>query len=237
VVGSLPSKGQSRGDAPERAGAQAALKPRLRGVSHKWAFFVSLATGAALVVSAPSGRATVGAAVFAAAVSGLLGVSALYHRVEWQPASRRRMRQLDHAMIFILIAASNTPFALLALHGTLAIVILAVAWAGALGGVILQLAWTDHPKWASATTGMALGWVGLVTLTQLPSTIGWAAVGVLVASGAVYTAGAVIYARERPNPWPGIFGYHELFHALVIAAAGMQYAVIAFVVLPLAMRR
>ncbi len=137
-------------------------------------------------------------------------------------------------MIFVLIAASNTPFALLALHGTLATAILTVAWSGALGGAILQLAWTDHPKWASSAIGAALGWVGLVTLTQLPASIGWAAVGVLIASGLVYSAGAVIYARERPNPWPGVFGYHEIFHALVLAAAGMQYAVIAFAVLPLA---
>jgi hemolysin III len=208
----------------------------LRGVWHKWAFFVSLATGIALVVTAPGGRATAAGAVFAVAVSALLGVSALYHRVDWRPAARRRMRRLDHAMIFVLIAASNTPFALLALHGSLATAILAIAWAGAFGGVILQLVWTDHPKWASAAIGMALGWVGLVTLTQLPATIGWAAVGVLVASGAVYTAGAVIYARERPNPWPAVFGYHELFHALVLAAAGMQYGVIAFCVLPLGSR-
>jgi hemolysin III len=225
-----------RGPALPEVGAQGAPKPRLRGVSHQWAFFISLATGVALVWTAPAGRATVGATLFALAVAGLLGVSALYHRVEWQQAARRRMRRLDHAMIFVLIAASNTPFALLALHGTLATVILAIAWAGAGGGVVLQLVWTDHPKWASATIGMALGWVGLVTLTQLPSTIGWAAVAVLIASGAAYTAGAVIYARERPNPWPGVFGYHEVFHALVLLAAAMQYGVIAFVVLPLGAR-
>jgi hemolysin III len=216
--------------------AQDALKPRFRGVSHQWAFFVSLATGVALVWTAPAGRATVGAAVFAFAVTAMLGVSALYHRVEWQPDTRRRIRRLDHAMIFVLIAASNTPFALLALHGTLATVILSIAWAGAAGGVVLQLVWTDHPKWASSTIGIALGWVGLVTLTQLPGTIGWASVAVLIASGAAYTAGAVIYARERPNPWPGVFGYHEVFHALVLAAAAMQYGVIAFAVLPLGAR-
>jgi hemolysin III len=176
----------------------------------------------------------IGAAVFAVAVSALLGVSALYHRVEWQPAARRRMRRLDHAMIFVLIAASNTPFALLALHGTLATVILVVAWAGAAGGVVLQFAWSDHPKWASSLITLSLGWVGIVTLTQLPARIGWGPVAWLIASGAIYTAGAVVYARERPNPLPGVFGYHEVFHALVLAAAAIQYAVIAFVVLPIA---
>lgn len=214
----------------------AAERPRLRGVSHQWAFFISLATAVALVWTAPAGRATVGGAIFAAAVSGLLGVSALYHRLAWTPPARRRMRRLDHAMIFVLIAASNTPFALLALHGTLATVILAIAWSGALGAVILQLAWIDHPKWASSAIGISLGWVGLVTLTQLPATIGWPAVGALIASGALYTAGAVIYARERPNPWPGVFGYHEVFHGLVLAAAATQYGVIAFAVLPLGAR-
>jgi hemolysin III len=211
-------------------------KPRLRGVLHQWGFFVSLAAGAALVATAPTGRALLGAAIFAAAVSALLGTSALYHRVQWQATARRWMRRLDHAMIFVLIAATNTPFALIALHGTLASVILIVAWAGALAGIVLQLVWLEHPKWASSLTAMALGWVGVATLTQLPASIGWAAVGVLIAAGALYSAGAIIYARERPNPLPGVFGYHEVFHALVLAAAGMQYGVIAFVVLPLAGR-
>ena len=214
--------------------AAAPVKPRLRGVSHAWGFVVSLAAGAALVATARAGRALTGAAIFAAAVSAMLGVSALYHRVDWRPVVRRRLRRLDHAMIFVLIAATFTPFALLALHGTLATVILAIVWAGAGGGIALQLAWPDHPKWASSLIGAALGWVGLATLTQLPSSIGWAAVGVLIAAGGLYSAGAVIYARERPNPLPGVFGYHEVFHALVLAAAGMQYGVIAFAVLPLA---
>jgi hemolysin III len=212
----------------------AAPKPRLRGVSHAWGFFVSLAAGTALIWTAPAGRAVTAAAIFAAAVSAMLGISALYHRIDWRPPVRRWLRRLDHAMIFVLIAATFTPFALLALHGTLATVILIVVWAGAGGGIVLQLAWPDHPKWASSLIGMALGWVGIASLTQLPAAIGWAAVGVLLASGALYSAGAVIYARERPNPLPGVFGYHEVFHALVLAAAGMQYGVIAFVVLPLA---
>jgi hemolysin III len=211
-----------------------ALKPRLRGVSHEWGFYVSLAAGVALVASAPAGRALLGAAIYAAAVSALLGVSALYHRIDWRARARRWLRRLDHAMIFVVIAATNTPFALLALHGTLATVILALAWAGAGGGIVLQLVWTDHPKWASSLIGIGLGWVGLLTLTQLPQRIGWAAVAVMILAGALYTVGAVIYARERPNPIPGVFGYHEVFHALVLAAAGMQYGVIAFVVLPLA---
>jgi hemolysin III len=207
-------------------------KPRLRGVSHEWGFYVSLACGAALIATAHGGRAILGAAVFAGAVSGLLGTSALYHRVDWRAQARRWMRRLDHVMIFVLIAASNTPFALLALHGTLATVVLCVAWSGALGAAIVQLAWTEHPKWVSSVCAISLGWVAIATLTQLPASIGWVSTAAVIASGILYTAGAVIYARERPNPLPGVFGYHELFHAFVLAAAATQYAVIAFVVLP-----
>ena len=209
------------------------LKPRLRGVSHQWGFVVSVVCGVVLVALAPSGRALVAASIYGAAVSALLGTSALYHRIDWRPGARRWMRRLDHAMIFVLIAASYTPVALLAMHGALATAVLVVAWAGALGGVAMALVWTDRHKWVSAVISASLGWVALITLTQLPATIGWGAVGALLASGALYTAGAVIYARERPNPLPGVFGYHELFHALVLAAAAIHYAVVSFVVLPL----
>ena len=213
--------------------APSPAKPRLRGVSHLWGFPVSLVCGILMIALAPPGRALVAAAIYAAAVSGLLGTSALYHRVDWRPRARRWMRRLDHSMIFVLIAASYTPFALLALHGTLATAVLVVAWAGALGGVIVTLLCADRHKWVSAVIGVALGWVAAITLTQLPGTIGWGAVVALLVSGALYTTGAVIYARERPNPRPGVFGYHEVFHALVLAAAAIHYSVVAFVVLPL----
>jgi hemolysin III len=193
-----------------------------------------LATGGALITSARGGRALLGAAVFAAAVSGLLGVSALYHRIDWRASARRWMRRLDHAMIFVLIAATYTPFALLALHGTLATVLLIIAWSGAFGGIVLQLAWPSHPKWASSIIGMALGWAGIAAMTQLPGSIGWFAVTALILGGLTYSAGAVVYALERPNPWPGTFGYHEIFHILVLLAASVMYCVIAFAVLPLA---
>ena len=208
-------------------------KPRLRGVSHQWGFVVSLASGAALIALAPRGRAVVAAAIYAAAVSALLGTSTLYHRIDWRPAARRWMRRIDRSMIYVLIAASYTPFALLALHGTLATVVLLVVWAGAGGGVMLQLVWPDHPKWVAVVVSMTLGWMVVITLTQLPGSIGWGAIGALLISGALYTTGAIVYARERPNPRPGVFGYHEVFHALVLAAAAIHYAVVAFVVLPL----
>jgi hemolysin III len=222
----------ARNRALPEASESVALKPRLRGVSHEWGFYVSLAAGVALVASAPAGRALLGALIYAVAVSALLGVSALYHRIDWRARARRWLRRLDHAMIFVLIAATNTPFALLALHGTLATVILALAWAGAAGGIVLQLVWTDHPKWASSLIGIGLGWVGLATLTQLPQRIGWAAVAVMILAGALYTAGAVIYARERPNPIPGVFGYHEVFHACTVVGATLHFVVVVAYALP-----
>ena len=215
-------------DAAARRTGALPVKPRLRGVSHQWAFFVSLGCGAALVVAADSGRAIAAAAIYAISVSGLLGTSALYHRVTWRPDVRRWMRRLDHAMIFFLIAGTYTPIALLALHGTLATVVLVIVWGGAAAGIALKLGWIDAPKQATAAIYMALGWVCVATFGQLTSSIGIAAVCVLAFGGLLYTAGAAIYALGRPNPVPGVFGYHEVFHALVIAAAALHYVVIAF---------
>ena len=208
-------------------------KPRLRGVSHKWAFYVSLVLGAALVLTAPSGRAMAAAAVYAACVATLFGTSALYHRIDWRSTSARRwMRRLDHSAIFLLIAGSYTPFAVLALDGVLADVILVVVWAGALGGIVLKLVWIDAPKWLVALIYVLLGWVAVAATPELVDELGLTGAGMVGLGGVLYTAGAVIYARRRPDPVPAVFGYHEVFHLLVIIAAGLQYAVITFWVLP-----
>jgi hemolysin III len=208
------------------------VKPKLRGVSHQYAFFVSLACGIALILGASDGRARLAAGIYAAAVSALLGTSALYHRITWRPAARRWMRRLDHSMIFVLIAGTYTPVALLALKGSLATTILIVLWAGALGGVVFKLLWIDAPKWLFAGVYVALGLVSAAVFGELPSAIGWLGVAGLATGGLLYVLGAIVYASGRPNPWPRVFGYHEIFHALVIAAAALQYAVIAFAVLP-----
>jgi len=215
------------------ASVQPFVKPRFRGVSHKWAFYVSLATGAALVLAAPAGRATLATALYAASVAGLFGASALYHRVDWASvASRRRMRRLDHSMIFFLIAGTYTPFALLALDGTLATVILIAVWAGAGAGMVMKLVWIDAPKWLVALTYVLLGWVAVAAFPQMLSALGITATSLVAAGGVLYTVGAVVYALRRPDPAPRVFGYHEIFHALVIAAAALQFAVVAFYVLP-----
>ncbi len=208
-------------------------KPRLRGVSHQWAFFVSVGLGIALVISAPSGTATTAAAVHAACVATLFGSSAVYHRVDWKrPNARRWMRRVDHSAIFLMIAGSYTPFALLALDGTLADVILAVVWAGALGGIVLKLVWIDAADWLAAAIYVLLGSVAFGAFPGLVSEVGFTASGMVALGGLLYTVGAVVYARRRPDPVPAVFGYHEVFHVLVILAAGLQYAVIAFWVIP-----
>jgi hemolysin III len=213
-------------------GLQAPSKPRLRGVFHEYAFFVSLACGVGLILAASDGRARVAASIYAVAVSALFGTSALYHRVTWRPTARRWMKRLDHSMIFVLIAGTYTPVALLALRGTLASTILIVVWAGALGGIVFKLLWIDAPKWLFAAVYVALGSVTAAILGQLPATIGWLGAAGLAVGGLLYMVGAVVYASGRPDPAPKVFGYHEVFHALVIAAAGLHYAVIAFAVLP-----
>ncbi len=208
-------------------------KPRLRGVFHQWAFFAALIAGAVLVVVAPSGRATFATLVYAAGLTALFGVSAVYHRVNWTSAAARRwMRRLDHSMIFFMIAGTYTPFALLVLDGSLATAILIAVWGGALAGVILNLAWVDAPKWVTAVVYLTLGWVAVVAFPDLISELGVVAALLLGAGGLLYSLGAVVYALKRPDPAPSVFGYHEVFHVLVIAAAALQYAVVAFYVLP-----
>jgi len=201
-------------------------------VSHQWAFFVSLVAGAVLVASAGDGRARLAVGIYAASVAGLFGTSALYHRVNWRSLSARRwMRRLDHSMIFVLIAGTYTPFALLVLEGTLATAILVTVWAGAAAGVIFKLVWIDAPKWLIASLYIAVGWVAVAAFPQMWTRLGVTPTMLVAAGGLLYTLGAVTYAIKRPDPSPGVFGYHEVFHALVIAAAALQYAVIAFWVL------
>jgi hemolysin III len=226
---------EERASAAKEATAEAlaAVKPKLRGVSHEWAFFLSLGFGAALIVLAETPKATLAAAIYAVSLSALFGTSALYHRVNWsRPQVRQWMRRLDHSMIFFLIAGTYTPFALLVLEGTLAMAILAVVWVGAIAGAIVEMIWIDHPKWASALIYLSLGWIAVATFPDLWSQMGPAGTLLVAAGGLLYTAGAVVYAIQRPNPSPTVFGYHEVFHLFVIAAAVAQYAAIAFFALP-----
>jgi hemolysin III len=217
---------------PQPAATSPLVKPRMRGVLHQYAFFVSLVLGAVLIIVARNAETRVAVAIYVFAVSGLLGTSALYHRHTWSVRARAWMRRLDHSMIFVLIAGTYTPFALLVLHGPLSQAILIVVWSGALGGIVLNLVWTTAPRWLSAAVYIALGWVAIAAMPALADELGAVGVSLLVGGGLLYTAGAVIYATGKPNPSPAVFGYHEIFHALVVAAAAAHFAVVAFYALP-----
>ena len=142
------------------------------------------------------------------------------------------MRRLDHTMIFVLIAGTYTPFALLNLQGTLASVILISVWALAAGGAIFNLAWWNAPKWVTSIVYISTGWVAIAALPQLWEEMGPVGVGLIALGGALYTLGAIVYARQKPDPNPEVFGYHEIFHVLVIAAAAIQFAAVAIYALP-----
>jgi hemolysin III len=203
-------------------------RPQLRGVFHLYAFFVSLALGALLVSFAPSGRPQLASAIFAAAVAAMFGASALHHRKTWRERGYRWSRRIDHAGIYLAIAGTYTPFALLVLDHTWRIVILAVVWSGATAAIVLKFVWVDAPKWLAAAIAITLGWIAVIVFPQLIHGVGWSGTSLLLAGGVCYTVGGLVYALKRPNPLPAVFGYHEIFHLLVIAAVSFQYAVVAF---------
>jgi hemolysin III len=200
-------------------------------VLHQVAFSVSLVVGTLLIVGAEGPRRHAAAAVFAGSVAACFGASALYHRVTWTPRLRPWMRRVDHAGIYLLIAGTYTPVCLLVLAGTWSVAVLVIVWVGAGAAVLLKFVWVAAPKWLAAAIGIALGWTGVVVLPQLATRLNPAAVALLGAGGLVYTAGAIVYARRRPDPAPAVFGYHELFHALTLVAVACQYVAIAFFVI------
>ncbi|SEP97705.1 PAQR family membrane homeostasis protein TrhA [Lentzea albida] len=209
---------------------QPGLRPRLRGWLHLWSFIASVATGAtliALAASTVSARAALATSVYGLTVLGLFGVSALYHRVTWKSDRVRTwMKRMDHSMIFVFIAGTYTPFALLAMDPDTGSTVLWVVWIGALLGVTLKLAWPHAPRWLGVPIYIALGWVAVFVLPELLHHAGVAALVLLLVGGALYTVGAVFYATRWPNPWPQVFGYHEFFHAATVVAAICHYIAI-----------
>ncbi|HEY7004335.1 MAG TPA: hemolysin III family protein [Gaiellaceae bacterium] len=206
-------------------------KPKLRGVFHEVGFYAAFGFGLLLVLTAEPGRARVSAVVFAGCLAGCFGASALYHRPMWTPRVRSWLARLDHAGIYLLIAGTYTPFGLLVMSVAWAAPVLSVVWTGAALAIVLKLFWVRVPKAISAAIALTLGWVGVIAISQLLK-VELAGVLLVVAGGLLYSAGAIVYALRRPDPAPRVFGYHELFHLLTLAAAACQFAAIAFFVLP-----
>ncbi|HWI73280.1 MAG TPA: hemolysin III family protein [Baekduia sp.] len=208
------------------------LRPLLRGASHAYAFWVALVAAVVLTAVVPAGTPRLGAIVYGLGLCGLFAASGTYHRWRWNPRWRPLLRRIDHSTIFVFIAATYTPVALLVMHGTLRWAILVAVWAGALGGVILSVAWITAPRVLSALCYLALGWVSLFAMPQMVDALSIAPLVLLAAGGVLYSLGAVVYATKRPNPWPQTFGFHEVFHALVILAAAVQFVALAGWVFP-----
>jgi hemolysin III len=205
--------------------------PRLRGVFHQYAFFAAVIAGVVLVLLADGYLERFAAWVYAAALAAMFGASALYHRVPWRTATARlRARRLDHAMIFVFIAGTYTPFALLAFDGVLRVTVLVTVWCGAVLGLVLELVWIHAPRWVSAFAYLAVGWVGVILVPQFVPALGVTAAVLAIVGAALYTLGAVAYATAWPNPFPATLGFHEVFHLLVVAAAVTQYVAVSIVV-------
>jgi hemolysin III len=202
-------------------------KPRLRGVSHQLAFFTALGAGLVLVTMAGTARIATAAGVYAASLALMFGISAAYHRGHWAPRARLRWRRADHATIFLAIAGTYTPICLLVISGSH---LLGLVWAGALAGVLQAVLWPSAPRAVTAALYCGLGWLGITHWAEVRDALASGSIVLLVAGGVLYTAGAIIYARKRPDPLPSVFGYHEVFHALVIAASICHFAVVLQIV-------
>lgn len=207
----------------------AAIKPRLRGVSHQFSFFVAVLAMVWLVNRCTTRIGALVSLVFGMSLTLMLGTSALYHRVDWTPMARQRMRRLDHAAIFLLIAGGYTPLLGLVAnpdgsHGALVTI-----WLLAALGVVKSIAWSHAPKWLTALACVGIGWVVVGEVLARMPVVGTACIAWLVASGVTYSVGAVVYAAKKPDPWPRVFGYHEIFHLLVVAASGLLFVHVVLV--------
>jgi hemolysin III len=207
-------------------------RPHLRGVFHLVAFVGAIVAGVALAVLADGGLATFSAWVYGLALAAMFGASALYHRFPWRSESGRLWaRRADHSAIFVFIAGTYTPFALLAFEGPTRWIVLAFAWGGALLGLALNMAWIEGPRWLTTAAYIAVGWVGVIAVPQMIANVGVAGTVLVIVGGMLYTLGAVTYAAKRPNPFPRWMGFHEVFHLLVVAAAVVQFVAVSLIVL------
>lgn len=205
-------------------------KPRLRGRLHQVAFFVSIPAGIALVALARGAEARVGAAIFAASLTALYGVSAAYHRGQWSARALMVMRRLDHCMIFVLIAGSYTPVVLLALRPSWGISLLVVSWVGAAVGVVITVLRLERWPAVGFTMYLVLGWLAILAGPQLAASLSGVELTLLAVGGLLYTVGAITLATHRPNPSPAVFGYHEIWHTFVVSASASHFALVLLLV-------
>lgn len=232
-----PAGGAPTGVAGGRAKVASASDqpvPQLRGISHAAASVVAVAAAIVVVALAPTVRTIVPLAVYGMGLVALFGGSALYHRWPGPARFKSLLRRIDHSTIYVFIAASYTPIAVVLLHGALAWLILVVAWGGAAAGVAFTLGWIEAPRTLVVASYLALGWLAVIAVPQLLQLLGLVPLVLLGAGGVLYSAGAIVYATQRPDPWPRTFGFHEVFHVLVIIAAAAQYVAIVGWVRPAA---
>jgi hemolysin III len=205
-------------------------KPRLRGWLHLGAFPIALLAGLALTATAPTLPGRLSTAVYVAASALLFGISALYHRTTLTDKATAVLKRLDHANIYLIIAGTYTPIAVLALHGTPRTALLAVIWTGAALGVLFRVLWHGAPRWLYTVLYIVLGWSAVFVIPQLADGAGAAATVLIFTGGVLYTIGGVVYALKRPNPSVRWFGFHEVFHAFTVAAYIAQFTAVALVV-------
>ncbi len=205
-------------------------KPRLRGWLHLGAFPAAITAGLILIATAPTLPGRLSTAVYIATSAALFGISALYHRTNLAPRPTTWLKRLDHANIYLIIAGTYTPIAVLALDGTPRTALLAVIWTGALAGVAFRTLWVTAPRWLYTPLYIILGWAAVFVMPQLIDGAGVPATVLIFTGGVLYTIGGVIYALKRPNPSVQWFGFHEVFHAFTIAAYIAQFAGVALVV-------
>jgi hemolysin III len=210
--------------------AVSAAKPKLRGWIHAGSFPLVVAAGIVLVILAPEGRARIGAGIFAITAAMLFGTSALYHRGTWSDTVRGLLKRMDHSNIFLIIAGTYTPFALLLLPPNQTRSLLLIAWIGAICGVLFRVFWVGAPRWLYTPIYVALGWVAVFYLKPLYQAGGAAVVILIAVGGLLYTLGAVVYGIKRPNPSPRWFGFHEIFHVLTVAAFVVHYIAVSMAV-------
>ena len=205
-----------------------------RGVSHRSMFIVALTLAPIMIVAAPGVGPRLVIAFYTLSIAGLFGVSALYHRVPWSPRARRTMQRLDHAAIFVAIGGTYTPVALFALSPWAAKLVLTLVWGGAAVGIFMRVRFTDARKAVVALPYLLVGWCLMAVVADAWYHLGVAGFLLLLIGGLAYTAGALVFAFQRPDPWPATFGFHEVFHVLTVAGAALHYVAVAFVVLPMA---